>query len=265
MQTNPEAKPDCVSLLLTPSIETGFAPSAYHALGWGPVQTSAVLGSISVVILCMMLVVFELSKHKVRDEDIMLIGLVLSMVGYTLIWSLWDTAAAPWQFIVPIILSASAFPFLAAPTRSLFTKAVDNIAILEGHQGTMQALLSMAASVAGFTAPSFVAAFVLRHPSELKSTSRQRVLSDASLFAPVLSGIVLLGLMLVRLKNSSSSETQTDSHVDEETELLATKQGSKRRFSHRDELHRRDSTKLMGISQPNTHREHHEHYHIEES
>lgn len=221
----------------------------------------------------MMFVVFELSRFKVRDEFILAFGLVVSIVGYTMMWMLWVAQAAAWKFILPIVCSASAFPFLAAPTRSLFTKAVDNIEFLDGHQGTMQAVLSMAASVAGFTAPSLVAAFVLRHPTVVDSAMGQRELSSWALAAPTLSGIVLVGVALIQFgKGQRAGSTDGGASTDEippneKTELLEQQpeeenvtENSLRRFNHRHELHRQDTAKCMGIAQGNTHLEHHEHY-----
>ena len=262
------------------SIETGFAPAAYHAMEWGPVETSAVLGSISLIILLMMFVVFELSRCKVKDEYILAYGLVQSIIGYSLIWFQWVAGGRPWQFIVPILISVSSFPFLAAPTRSLFTKAVDNIEALEGHQGTMQAVLSMAASVAGFTAPSLVAAFVLKHPSVVGVTTSSRELSKFALVAPALSGVVLIGIIIIQCR-SAGTENKTEDGVDtvvdtvadteasrllsatEEEDELADKTKKRQlppgKLPARIQFHRHDSVKLMGISQGNIHHEHHGH------
>ena len=46
-------------------------------------------------------------------------------------------------FSSPVFLGAGSFPFLGAPTRSLFSAAVDATPELAGLEGTMQALLSV--------------------------------------------------------------------------------------------------------------------------
>lgn len=43
----------------------------------------------------------------------------------------------------PVFLGAGSFPFLGAPTRSMFSAAVDATPELAGLKGTMQALLSV--------------------------------------------------------------------------------------------------------------------------
>lgn len=46
-------------------------------------------------------------------------------------------------FSSPVFLGAWSFPFIGAPTRSLFSAAVDATPELAGFEGTMQALLSV--------------------------------------------------------------------------------------------------------------------------
>lgn len=64
---------------------------------------------------------------------------------------MWVVEAPVWHFVLPVAIAVTGFPFIAAPNRSAFTKAVDSKPLLAESQGSMQALLSMAASVAGFT------------------------------------------------------------------------------------------------------------------
>jgi len=179
-------------------IETGFAPAANDALGWGPVESSAVLGSLSLLIAANMYCVIKLSKGGISDSNLLCAGLVGSIVGYTALCLLWIKDAPAWHFYLPILASASSFPYMAATTRSIFTVAVNAKPALKEFQGIMQAVLSMAASVAGFTTPGVVAAYLLRSPEEVLSSSDLRELTPYSLFAPTLSSVVLLGVVYLR-------------------------------------------------------------------
>lgn len=227
-------------------IETGFAPAASHALGWGPVEASAALGSMSIVIFAIMLLVFQLSSLKVRDESLMTFGLWLSAVGYTLIYLLWCMGARAWHFYVPMMISASSFPFLGAPTRSLFTKVVLTKPVLAKHSGTMQAILSMFASIAGVVTPGVVAAYVLRHPIEVEQSRDHRELTPLALFAPGTSLITFFGLLYVAWKQRHPVDEELGA-ADEMTRLKD--QPRERRYSSRIEACRRHSASLMGIPQ----------------
>eukprot|EP00586_Coscinodiscus_wailesii_P018868 CAMPEP_0172514694 /NCGR_PEP_ID=MMETSP1066-20121228/262076_1 /TAXON_ID=671091 /ORGANISM="Coscinodiscus wailesii, Strain CCMP2513" /LENGTH=506 /DNA_ID=CAMNT_0013295467 /DNA_START=68 /DNA_END=1588 /DNA_ORIENTATION=- len=178
-------------------IETGFAPAANHALGWGPVQTSMALGSISFLIALNMYVVMKLSSNGISDPKLLGGGLVLSTVSYLSLYLCWVFGGSALQFYVPIAAGGCAFPFLAAPTRSIFTMAVGAKPALKMYQGSMQAVLSMAASVAGFLAPSLIAAYCLRTPEEVDASTDKRELTPWGLFAPVLSLVTLLGLVVI--------------------------------------------------------------------
>jgi len=179
-------------------METTLAPAAYRALGWGPAETSMrILFGTNATTLVMMFVVMLLSKYRVaKDEVLLASGLILSIGSYSLLWAWWVDDAPVWQFILPIGMSAMTFPLLAPANRSLYTRAVDDIDLLDGHEGTMQSVLSMAASVAGFATPGLIAAFVLRRPSEVEQSRHHRELTRLALVAPGLSALVLLGLFL---------------------------------------------------------------------
>ena len=62
----------------------------------------------------------------------------------------------------------------------------------------MQALLSMMSSVAGFTAPYFIAGCVLRTKEELDAARDEHVLNGLAFIAPLLSVITLFGLNTVQ-------------------------------------------------------------------
>jgi len=197
-------------------IETGFAPAAYDALGWMPVQTSLALGSVSFIIALFMYVVMTLSKRGVADTRLLTGGLIVSTLAYTSLYFCWTQTASGWGFYLPIAVAASSFPFLGAPTRSLFTVAVDSKPVLKKSQGSMQAVLSMGASVAGFVAPGLIAAYCLRQPDEVDASKDKRELSPWSLIAPLLSLLTLVGVAFIVISNKrkavipkSEQETET--------------------------------------------------------
>jgi hypothetical protein len=131
-------------------VETALTPAAHHALGWGPIESSGVLGSTSVVIFVCMMVVFYLSAKKVHNQILIGIGCVLWVIGGSLMYILWKAPGQNWHYIVPIMIAICGFPFIAPCNRSVFTIAVDSKPELAGQHGFMQALLSTIASAAGF-------------------------------------------------------------------------------------------------------------------
>mmetsp|Transcript_30559 Transcript_30559/g.50462 ORF Transcript_30559/g.50462 Transcript_30559/m.50462 type:complete len:500 (-) Transcript_30559:258-1757(-) len=243
-------------------IETGLAPAANHALGWTPVGVSGILGSVSIVIFINMMIVFSLSARKVRDEYIIIFGAAVSIIGYFLIWDMWRWETTPLHFVLPIVLGVSSFPFLAAPTRSVFTKAVDRIEVLRKYQGSMQALLSMFASVAGFATPGLVAAYILRNPEEVENSQYHRELSPYALFAPLLMTGVLCGSIYLAFMTGSSKQTDDAANgtlPDEKTSLVSFGKGGDvkpRRFSAKVEVNRRNSAQLLGMVQASMYDEH---------
>jgi hypothetical protein len=131
-------------------VETALTPAAHHALGWGPIESSGVLGSTSVVIFVCMMIVFYLSAKKVHNQILIGIGCVLWVIGGSLMYILWKAPGKNWHFIVPIMVAICGFPFIAPCNRSVFTIAVDTKPELARQHGFMQALLSTIASAAGF-------------------------------------------------------------------------------------------------------------------
>jgi hypothetical protein len=144
----------------------------------------------------------------------------------------------------------------------------------------MQAVMSMAASVAGFTAPGLIAAFVLRTPEEVAASDDQREYTAWALFAPILSIIVLVGFLYMgyfapvpnatptaaddvdwdKVIAGEDNEEQESPYPSERTSLLA---GGilphaleiPRRFHPLTEAHRRHSITLMGVPQISFHAE----------
>mmetsp|Transcript_21608 Transcript_21608/g.44430 ORF Transcript_21608/g.44430 Transcript_21608/m.44430 type:complete len:504 (+) Transcript_21608:54-1565(+) len=220
-------------------IETGFAPAANDALGWGPVESSIALGSLSVLIAANMFSVIKLSKSGISDSNLLCGGLVGSIVGYTALYLFWIKDSNTWYFVLPILFSASSFPYMAATTRSIFTVSVSTKPALKEYHGFMQAVLSMAASVAGFTTPGVVAAYLLRSPEEVVASSDMRELTPYSLFAPALSLLVLLGMVYLRWSGaigkavadseSCADESGLDQEAPTESSTLLSPTQSKRR------------------------------------
>jgi hypothetical protein len=195
----------------------------------------------------------------VTDEILLLIGLFFSIIGYTAMYLMWEASTTIWRFSLPIFLATMAFPFMSAPTRSIFTKIVDSKEYLMYHQGTMQAILSMAASVAGFTAPGLIAGFILRTPAEVAASSDHREFTSYALFAPVLSLVTLAGVIYLRFSQKEALGIKLGKEevaAKEEDALLASAKRPSRRateplfaFHPKTEAERRNSATVMGIAQ----------------
>eukprot|EP00977_Amphora_coffeiformis_P003154 scaffold586_cov155-Amphora_coffeaeformis.AAC.15 len=200
-------------------LETGLAPVASDALGWGPVKISYIFGGNAILILFAILYTIYLSGKGVSNETLMAAGLIMSSAGYTLMYFMWTKPTTLFFFVLPVLLSTVCFPFLGSPTRSIFTMVVDSKPSLRNSQGTMQALMSMVVSVAGFTTPSFISSFVLRKPEEVDASSDSREFTPWALFAPLLSLTVLAGLLYVHWIKKPL-ETTPEKEVGESTDLL---------------------------------------------
>jgi MFS transporter, ceroid-lipofuscinosis neuronal protein 7 len=114
-------------------LETGLAPASSHALHWGPVEISTLFGLNAIWILLVILLSFWLSSIGVTDAKMLIIGSMASVTGYFLMYQLWIMDTSEVLFIFPIIVSTMAFPFMGAPTRSLFTKEVAGNKNLRNH------------------------------------------------------------------------------------------------------------------------------------
>jgi len=166
---------------------------------------------------------------------------------------LWKNPTTVFLFALPILLSTLAFPFLGAPTRSSYTRVIDASPYLKHHQGTMQALLSMVASVAGFVAPGFISTFVLRKPEEVAASRDHREFTPLALLAPLLATITLVGALYLRHikktvpKEEPSEPSEADRLLEEEREP---------RYPHfhpKAYAARRNTVCLMGITQISFH------------
>ena len=243
-------------------METGMAPVASDALGWGPVYISTVFGANAILILFAILLTFHMSGKGVTNESLLSFGLVTSACGYSLMYFMWTKPTTPLNFILPVVLSTLCFPFLGSPTRSIYTMVVDSKPSLRNHQGTMQAIMSMVVSIAGFTAPGIISAFILRKPNEVDASSDKREFTPWALFAPVLSLLVLAGHLYVQwIKQPlEKAEIPVDSKEgtgkDETSSLLDQKSLEWSRetyhvpsFDSKTTAQRRESVTVMGIPQ----------------
>jgi len=113
------------------------------------------------------------------------------------------------------MLAVSAFPFLGAPTRSVFTRNVARNEHLRNLQGTMQAINSMVVTLPGFIGPVLVAGYILRTPDAIEASSDHRVFSPGALFAPGLALFSLAGFMYaLAYTDSRASRTEPSSLLD---------------------------------------------------
>eukprot|EP00934_Nitzschia_sp_Nitz4_P006452 Nitzschia sp. Nitz4//scaffold41_size133979//106218//107941//NITZ4_003365-RA/size133979-snap-gene-0.133-mRNA-1//-1//CDS//3329551524//6442//frame0 len=242
-------------------IETGFPPVAADGLGWGPVETSAVLGSNSIVMfLCMACTV--ILSGKIHDYIMVAMGTCGWLIGGTGMYLLWVRGAPAWHYVLPIIVACTGFPFVAPANRSNFTKAVAAEPALEGSQAFMQSVLSMASSVAGFTTPGLVAAYVVRSPDEVTASSDQRELTPFALYVTVTTVLALMGLWKLFRDEQKSFAQATDVPASEATGLVDHGVNQSRRrssavalaqaCSRKSEVCRRESVQIMGIVAPDT-------------
>jgi MFS transporter, ceroid-lipofuscinosis neuronal protein 7 len=179
-------------------IETALAPAANDALGWGTVEVSSVFSLNAMLMFAVILTTYQLSGMGIKDGTFLIVGEMLSLIAYFLLYVLWKQHAAVWHFILPLVLGISCFPLLGAPSRSVYTEIIASKPVLMNHQGTMQAYMSMSASVAGFVAPGFIASYVLRTPDAVSASVDQRELTLWALLAPFFSLLSLLGVLWLR-------------------------------------------------------------------
>jgi len=212
-------------------IEVSIAPAAFDALNWTPVEVSSVLGMMAVMVFVGMTSVHRLSSRGTSDYVLLTVGLLGNFIGYLLLYLFWFRGVHYAAFVGPVFLGAVSFAFLGAPNRSIFTEAVDLESDLKGYEGTMQALLSMASSFGGFTAPFFITHYCLRSPEEVTASSGGLEFTPLALLSPALGLAVLIMSLLagapahLEREESADEETQNDTRdgVDEETPDEATK------------------------------------------
>jgi hypothetical protein len=164
------------------------------------------------------------------------------------------------------MVAGSGFPFIAAANRSNFTKAVASIPELESSQGVMQAVLSMASSVAGFVTPGLVAAYVVRSPEEVAASRDHRELTPLALYVTIFPMFILFGLYKLHRKQKRILASQpSDMEANEMTGLIRQGGGGRRssvieidqEFSRKAEVARRSSVQIMGMTAFDTNDEKH--------
>ncbi len=151
---------------------------------------------MAVLVFLGMTSVHKLSQMGVTDFTLLCYGLAANALGYLLLYISWQRDASVAAFVIPVLISAGSFAFLGAPNRSLFSKSVDATSELSGLEGTMQALLSMASSVGGFTAPSIVAHYCLRTPTMVDASSDAREFTPVALLSPALGFVIFVANMV---------------------------------------------------------------------
>lgn len=117
-----------------------------------------------------------------------------------------------------MVVTASSYPFLGAPNRSIFAAAVDATPELSGLEGSMQSLLSMASSVAGFTSPFLITHFCMRTPEEVSQSNDKREFSPLALLSPLLGLAALYATYLAGDPGKHDKESEKDT-VGETTPL----------------------------------------------
>jgi hypothetical protein len=240
------------------SIETALPPAAANGLGWGPVEVSGVLGSSSIVIFCIMILVMVLSG-KVSDLLMVAWGNILWIIGGTGMYLLWTDYGTTLQYVLPVMVACAGFPFIAASNRSNFTKAVASKPELESSQAVMQAVLSMASSVAGFVTPGLVAAYVVQSPEEVAVSRDHQELTPLVLYVAILPIFVFLCLYKMYRKEKCTMAEQPPSDVEANEMTGLIRQGSRGRrssvveidqeFSRKVEVARRSSVQIMGMTE----------------
>eukprot|EP00580_Thalassiosira_gravida_P011458 CAMPEP_0201641866 /NCGR_PEP_ID=MMETSP0493-20130528/25063_1 /ASSEMBLY_ACC=CAM_ASM_000838 /TAXON_ID=420259 /ORGANISM="Thalassiosira gravida, Strain GMp14c1" /LENGTH=172 /DNA_ID=CAMNT_0048115891 /DNA_START=1036 /DNA_END=1554 /DNA_ORIENTATION=+ len=140
---------------------------------------------------------------------------------------MWHRGVSVAGFVGPVIVGTSAFPFMGAPNRSLFSAAVDLTPELSGYEGTMHALLSMSSSIGGFTAPFIVTRYWLRTPDEVSLSNDSREFGPWALFSPLLGLVCLTATVM-----AGEAEEKVEGDVGpDETTPLDRKSPSRRRLS----------------------------------
>ena len=171
---------------------------------------------MAILVFLGMTSVHKLSQMGVTDFTLLCYGLLANALGYLLLYGTWKRDVSVSAFITPILIVAGSFAFLGSPNRSLFSKSVDTTPELYGLEGTMQALLSMASSVGGFTAPSVVAHYCLRTPEMVDSSSDAREFTPFALISPALGFLIYAAVLVAGEPEEIAEDTDLESICDKE-------------------------------------------------
>lgn len=210
-------------------IEASFSPAAMHGLGWGPVQTSAVLGGNTVTLVLFTFISLYLSTEvKVRDGTMIMVGFMLWFVAGIGMYAFWIYPATAMDYVVPISIGLAGYPLIGPATRSEFSRYIHIRPELEPLQARLQSIIGMANEVASFTTPLFVGACVLRSPEEVEAGKNNHELTPFALYIPVFSAICILGWFYNELLEKDDVD-EAEELVTEGTPLVS--EGKKPRHS----------------------------------
>jgi len=242
-------------------IITAQAPVA-RRLGWTPVEISVMMACQSGVIFAGMVIAMVLSFKNVPNQPMIIFGFVSFFLGGTSAYLLWVGEATYWEFAGPAYLFFFSYPFIGPAVRSMFTKAIHDKPELAGSHGIMQSLIQQAMNIGGLVSPIFVASFVLRNPEDVDAGSNKKELSALSLYVPVLSAIVIAGLIYQSLfVEKAPSGEEKDAATSETSKLLSRSKAKKNvprssqieiseAFSRASEVTRRQSVECNGTTNP---------------
>lgn len=240
-------------------IETSFSPAASHGLGWGPVQTSSVLGFNSITIMiCTAFSMFLTSKLKVTDATMIICGHACWFVAGTMMYYYWTNLGQVWHYVVPITIAMVGFPLIGPAAQSRFSAAIVTRPELEPIQARLQAVYGMASTLANVITPLFVGHFVLRSPQDVDSGTNPHELTAFALYIPICSGICILGWVCTKLfaPDEEGSDEAGELSVPTEASSLVRKKTGRRssivsihsEFSVANEANRLRSSSIMGGS-----------------
>jgi hypothetical protein len=106
------------------SYQVAIPPVASNAYGWSTVDISNLLAAQAIVLFLAMNGAMALSMTGVPDSAMIAGGNLFFVVGGVMTYFWWKVDAAPWQFVLPVMLISLAYPFMGPANRSRYTKAV---------------------------------------------------------------------------------------------------------------------------------------------
>jgi membrane protein implicated in regulation of membrane protease activity len=235
-------------------------------MGWNPVQISEVTSVGATAMAIGMVISMVISMKDISDVTMIAFGLACFFLSGVSICTWWTDGVGYWHFVIPVYLMMFGYPFFGPANRSRYTKAIQGKKELEGSHGIMMSLITQAAAIATFIAPGTIAHFILRTQEEVDTSSNKHALTTGSLYVPILSVIMYLGLLynhyFIDLPTERRSMDGSDAAISETTTLLPPKQKRESRaprtsiidisdaFSVSSRTSRRLSVEIMGVSNP---------------
>jgi len=241
---------------------TAFSPVA-RDMGWSPVKISKVSAFASIAMMSAMVLALGVSMANVPDVVMLSFGIGSFSISGLLIYMFWTEGVGYGPFTLPLFIMMLAYPFVGPANRSSFAKAIQSNKELEGSIGSMMGYMNQARSLANFISPTLISMFVLRDHAEIDTSLNKKYLTAGALYAPILSSILLAGLLwhffFTDLPTKRESNNDTDA-VSENTTLLSNNAAMKSsrssriaisdRFSLPSESYRRMSVEIMGVPNP---------------